>query len=141
MAPDLLRRYSRQPQRICSGSFVLPTGDVSSTTPGAAPSTPPVDGRRHLPQPNQSRFADTIVNPTGVASPIPFSTLPGQLCQLTSPRPQIRFLAPSFNLPEQLLTPRPRLQIRIIDTTLNPTTGAASNAPSTAADPHRRHHP
>ena len=144
-APDLLRRYSRQPPRICSGSFVLPTGDASSTPPGAAPPTPPSTAsdplRRHLPQPYRSRFADTIVNPTGVASPIPFSTLPGPLCQLTSPRPQIRFLAPSSNLPEQLLTPRPRPQIRIVDTILNPTTGAASDAPSTAADPHCRHHP
>ena len=118
--------------RICSGSFVLPTGDASSTPPGAAPPTPPSTAsdplRRHLPQPYRSRFADTIVNPTGVASPIPFSTLPGPLCQLTSPRPQIRFLAPSSNLPEQLLTPRPRPQIRIVDTILNPTTGAASDA-------------
>ena len=36
MTPDLLRRYSHQPQRICNGSFVLPTGDASSTPPGAA---------------------------------------------------------------------------------------------------------
>ena len=120
-APDLLHWYSRQPPRICSGSFVLPTRDASSTPPGAAPPTPPSTAsdplRRHLPQPYRSRFADTIVNPTGVASPIPFSILPGPLCQLTSPWPQIR----------------------IVDTTLNPTTGAASDAPSTAADPHRRH--
>ena len=140
-APDLLRRYSRQPPRICSGSFVLPTGDASSTPPGAAPPTASDPLHRHLPQPYRSRFTDTIVNPTGVASPIPFSTLPGPLCQLTSPRPQIRFLAPSSNLPEQLLTPRPRPQIRIIDTILNPTTGAASDAPSTVADPCRRHYP
>ena len=95
---------------------------------------------RHLPQPYRSRFTDTIVNPTGVASPIPFSTLLGPLCQLTSPRPQIRFIAPSSNLLEQLLTPRPRPQIRIVDTILNPTTGAASPTPSsTAIDPLRPH--
>ena len=95
--------------------------------------------RRHLPQPYWSRFADTIVKPTRVASPIP-STLLGPLCQLTSPRPKIRFVAPSSNLPEQLLTPHPRPQIRIVDTTLNPTTGAASpSLPSTATNPLRPH--
>ena len=51
------------------------------------------------------------------------------------------FFAPSSNLPEQLLMPRPQPQIRIVDTILNPTIEAASDAPSTAADPHRRHHP
>ena len=80
MVPDLLRRYSRQPPRICSGSFVLPTGDASSTPPGAAPPTPPSTAsdplRRHLPQPYRSRFADTFLNPTGAASPTPSSTLP-----------------------------------------------------------------
>src|SRR5512133_1199479 len=97
--------------------------------------------RRRLPQPYRSRFTDTSVNPTGVASPIRFSTLPGPLCQLTSPRPQIRFLAPSSNLPEQLLTPCPWPQIRIVDTILNPTIGVASPTPSsTATDPLRPHH-
>ena len=140
--PDLLRRYSHQASRICSGSFILLTGDASSTPPRAAPPTPPsmTSGPlcRHLPQPYQSRFADTIVNSTGVASPIPFSTLPGPLCQLTSPRTQILFVAPSSNLPEQLLTPRPWQQIRIVNTILNPTTGAASPTPSsTTTDPLR----
>lgn len=147
MAPDLLRRYSRQPQRICSSTIILPTGDASSTPPGAAPPTPPSTTfdplRRHLPQPYQSRFANTIVNPTGVASPIPFSTLPGPLCQLTSPRPRIRYVAPSSNPPEQLFTPRPQPQICIVDTILNPTptTEAPSPTPSSTTTnplcPHR----
>ena len=142
--PDLLRRYSRQPPRICSGLFVLPTGDASSTPPGAAPLTPPSTAsdplRRHLPQPYCSRLTDTIINPTGVALPIPFPTLLGPLCQLTSPLPQIRFITPSSNLLEQLLTPRPRPQIRVVDTILNPTTGVASPTPSsTATDPLRPH--
>ena len=44
MAPDLLRRYSRHPPHICSGSFVLPTGDASSTPSRSRPTDAPVDG-------------------------------------------------------------------------------------------------
>ena len=67
-APDLLRRYSRQPPRICSGSSVLPIGDASSTPPELPHRRP---RRRPL-----ILFADTFLNPTGAASPTPLSTLP-----------------------------------------------------------------
>ena len=80
-------------------------------TPRAAPPTPPSTAfdplRRHHPQPYRSHFTDTNVSPTRLAPPIPFSSLPGPLCQLTSPRPQIRFPAPSSNLSKHLLTPHP----------------------------------
>ena len=119
-APDLLRRYSRQPPHICSGSFVLPTGDASSTPRGAAHRRPrlrplilfadtfllPELLRRHHRQPHRRSFAYTILNPTGAALPTHKSTT-------------------SDPLPCTLIQP----------------TGAASEAPSMAADPHRRHHP
>ena len=66
-APDLLRRYSHQPPRICSGSFILATGDASSTPP-----EPPHRCPRRRPL---ILFADTFLNPTGVASPTSSSTL------------------------------------------------------------------
>ena len=121
-APNLLHWYSRQPPRIYSGSFVLPTGDASSTHPQSRPTDAPVDGlwssspipsstlpeplRRHHRQPYRSSFTYTILNPTGAALPTHKSTA-------------------SDPLPRTLIQP----------------TGAASDAPSTAADPRRRHQP
>ena len=86
-------------------------------------------------------FADTFLNPTGAASPTPSSTLLEPLRRHHRQPYRSSFAYTILNPTGAALPTHKSTASDPLPRTLIQPTGAASDAPSTAADPHRRHHP
>ena len=86
-------------------------------------------------------FADTFLNPTGAASLTPSSTLPEPLRRHHRQPYRSSFAYTILNPTGAALPTHKSTALDPLPRTLIQPTGAASDAPSMAADPHRRHHP
>ena len=111
--------------------------------------SPPETLRPHPPEPPHRRprrrplilFTDTFLNPTGAALPTPSSTLPELLRRQHRQPHRSSFTYTIFNPTGASLPTHKSTASDLLPRTLIQPTGAASDGPSTATDPHCRHRP